>query len=33
MNPLKTGGELMCCGRVGSPCSICGTRHVILVTK
>jgi hypothetical protein len=25
-NPLKTGGELGCSGRVGSFCCICGTR-------
>jgi len=31
--PLKTSGELMCSGRVGSPCSICGTSRVILVTN
>ena len=31
--PLKIGGELMYSGRVGSPCSICGTCRVILVTN
>jgi len=31
--PLKTGGELMLSGKVGSSCSTCGTRRVILVTS
>ena len=31
--PLKTGGELMCSGRVGSSCSTSGTRRVNLVTN
>ena len=26
--PLKTGGELECCGRVSSPCSTSDTRSV-----
>ena len=30
---LKTGGELRCSGRVGSSCSIGGTRRVNLVTN
>ena len=30
--PLKTGGELMWNGQVGSPCSICDIRHVSIVT-
>ena len=30
---LQNSGELMCSGRVGSPCSICGTRDVILATN
>ena len=29
--PLKTGGELMCAGRISSPCSTNGTRRVNLV--
>ena len=32
-NPLKTGGELMCSGRVSSSCSTSGTRRVNLVTN
>ena len=32
-NPLKTGGELRCSGRVGSSFSTSGTRHVNLVTN
>jgi hypothetical protein len=31
--PLKTGGELMCSGRVGISYSTSGTRHVNLVTN
>ena len=31
--PLKTGGELMCSGRVTSSCSISGTRRIKLVTN
>ena len=31
--PLQTGGELMCCGRVSSSCSISGTSRVNLVTN
>jgi hypothetical protein len=31
--PLKTGDELRCFGRVGSSCSISGTRRVNLVTN
>ena len=31
--PLKTGGELMCSGRVGSSCSTSHTRRVNLVTN
>ena len=31
--PLKTGGELMCCGRVGSSCCTSDTRRVSLVTN
>ena len=31
--PLKTGGELMCFGRVGSSCSTRDTRHVTQVIK
>ena len=31
--PLKTGGELRCSGRVGSPCPTSDTRRVNLVTK
>ena len=31
--PLKTGGDLMCSGRVGSSCSTSGTRRVNLVTN
>ena len=31
--PLKTGGELMCSGRVGSSCSTGDTRRVNLVTS
>ena len=31
--PLKTGGELMCSGRVSSSCSTCGTHRAILVTN
>ena len=31
--PLKTGGELMCSGRVSSSCSNSGTRRVNLVTN
>ena len=30
--PLKTGGELMCSGRVSSSCSTSGTRRVNLVS-
>ena len=26
--PLKSGGELMCSGRVGSSCSTSGIRHL-----
>jgi hypothetical protein len=29
---LKTGGELMCSGRISSSCSTSGTRRVNLVT-
>jgi hypothetical protein len=32
-SPLKTGGELMCSGRVSSFCSTSGTRRVNLVTN
>jgi len=32
-NPLKTGGELRCSGRVNSSCSTSGTRRVNLVTN
>jgi hypothetical protein len=32
-NQLKTGGELMCSGRVSSSCSTGGTRRVNLVTN
>ena len=32
-NPLKTGGELMCSGKLSSSCSTCRTHHVILVTN
>ena len=32
-SPLKTGGELMCSGRVGSSCSTNGTRRVNLITN
>jgi hypothetical protein len=31
--PLKTGGEVRCCGRVSSSCSTSGTRRVNLVTN
>ena len=31
--PLKTGGELRCCGRVSSSCSTGGTHHVNIVTN
>ena len=31
--PLKTGGELRCSARVGSPFSTSGTRRVNLVTN
>jgi len=31
--PLKTGGEFMCYGRVGSFCSTSGTRRANLVTN
>ena len=31
--PLKTGGELMCSGRVSSSCSTGGTRRFNLVTN
>ena len=31
--PLKTGGELMCSGRVNSSCSTSGIRRVNLVTN
>ena len=31
--PLKTGGELMCSGRVSRSCSTTGTRRVNLVTN
>jgi hypothetical protein len=31
--PLKTGGELMCSGRVSSFCSTSGTRRINLVTN
>jgi hypothetical protein len=31
--PLKTGGDLMCSGRVGSSCSTSGTRRDNLVTN
>jgi hypothetical protein len=31
--PLKTWDELKCSGRVNSPCSTSGTRHVNLVTN
>ena len=31
--PLKTGGELMYSGRVGSSCSTSGIRRVNLITK
>ena len=31
--PLRTGGELMCPGRVGSSCSTSGIRRVNLVTN
>jgi hypothetical protein len=30
---LKTGGELMCSGRISSSCSTSGTRRVNLVTN
>jgi len=30
---LQSDGELMCSGRVGSPCSISGTCRIILVTN
>ena len=30
--PLNTGGEHRCSGRVGSSCSICGTRYGTLAT-
>ena len=30
---LKSGGELMCTGRISSPCSTSDTRRVILVTN
>jgi hypothetical protein len=33
MNPVKTGGELRCSGRVGSSCSISGTCRVTLATN
>ena len=32
-NPLKTGGELRCCGRVSSSCSTGDTHHVNIVTN
>jgi len=32
-NPLKTGGELRCSGRVGNSCSTSGTHRVNLVTN
>jgi hypothetical protein len=32
-NPLKTGDELRCSGKVGSSCSTCGTRHVTRILK
>ena len=32
-NPLKTGGELRCSGRVCSSCSTSGTCHVTLITN
>ena len=31
--PLKSGGELRCCGRVSSSCSTSDTRHTNLVTN
>jgi len=31
--PLKTGGELLCSGRVGRSCSTSGTRRVNLATN
>ena len=31
--PLKSGGELKCCGKVGSSCSTSGIRRVNLVTN
>jgi len=31
--PLKTGGELMCQGRVSNSCSTSGTRRLNLVTN
>jgi hypothetical protein len=31
--PLKSGGELRCCGRVSSSCSTSDTRHANLVTN
>ena len=31
--PLKTGGELMCSGRVGSSCSTSDTRRVNYVIR
>ena len=34
LSPLKkSGGDLMCSGRVNSSCSNIGTRRVTLVTK
>ena len=33
LKSTKTGGELMCCGRISSSCSTSGTRRVTLVTN
>ena len=33
MNPIKTGGELMCSGRVSSSCSTSDTSRVNLATN
>ena len=33
LTTLKTGGELMCSGRISSSCSTSGTRRVNLVTN